>query len=84
MADQIKFRITPEQIEAASSKLAEAGLSISGNSGSVEREGYRIGYSLSDGVLILEVHAKQRIVPMRVVRSRVRAALSGERLVELR
>jgi hypothetical protein len=46
MADQMRFRVTPEQVDAARSKLEEAGFPISGESGTVERDGYRIGYSL--------------------------------------
>lgn len=78
MADQMKFRVTPEQVEAARSKLAEAGFPIIGESGAVEKDGYRIGYSLADGVLVLEVQAKPRIVPMWAVKSRIRSALSSE------
>jgi hypothetical protein len=82
MADRMKFRVTPEQIEAARSKLAEAGFPISGESGVVEKDGYRIGYTLVDGVLVLELLSKPRIVPMRIVKSRIRAVLAGERIVE--
>ncbi|HNY42597.1 MAG TPA: hypothetical protein PKJ41_19505 [Bryobacteraceae bacterium] len=84
MADQMKFRVTPEQVEAAKSKLAEAGFRISGDSGALEKDGYRIGYSLADGLLTLEVQAKPRIVPMWAVKSRVRSALAEEGLMEVR
>ncbi len=76
MADQMKFRVTPEQIEAARSKLAEAGFPISGDSGAVEKDGYRIGYSLSEGLLTLEVQAKPRMIPMWVVTSRIRSVMA--------
>ena len=82
MADQMKFRVTPEQVEAARSKLAEAGFPIPGESGAVEQDGYRIGYSLVDGVLTLQVLAKPRIVPMRIVKSRIRSVLARESIVE--
>lgn len=78
MADQMKFRVTPAQIEAAKSKLAEAGFPISGDSGAVENDGYRIGYSLAAGVLLLEVLAKPRFVPMMVVKAKIRSLLAGE------
>lgn len=78
MADQMKFRVTLEQVEAARAKLAEAGFSISGDSGAVEKDGYRIGYSLVGGVLILDVLAKPRFVPMVAVKARVRSLLAEE------
>lgn len=83
MADRMKFRVTQEQVEAARSKLAESGFPISGESGAVEKDGYRIGYFLAGGVLILEVQAKPRLVPMWVVQSRIRSALSEEGVVAL-
>jgi hypothetical protein len=83
MADQMKFRVAPEQVKAARAKLTEAGFPISGESGAVEKDGYRIGYSLAGGVLILEIQAKPRIVPMWAVKSRVSAALSQEGIVGL-
>jgi hypothetical protein len=64
MADQMGFRVTPEQVEAAKSKLAETGFPISGDSSAVEKDGYRIGYSLVEGVLTLQILAKPRFVPM--------------------
>jgi hypothetical protein len=76
MADQMKFRVTPEQIEAARSKLAEAGFPITGESGAIEKDGYRIGYSLSDKILTLQVLAKPRLVPMIAVRARIRSMLA--------
>jgi hypothetical protein len=82
MADQMKFRVTPEQVEAARAKLAEAGFQISGGSGAVEKDGYRIGYSLADGVLILEVLSKPRIVPMWAVKAKIRSVLTHERIWE--
>jgi len=39
MADQMKFRVTSEQLEAARAKLAEAGFPISGDSGAIEKDG---------------------------------------------
>ncbi|MBE0659965.1 MAG: hypothetical protein IH602_19890 [Bryobacteraceae bacterium] len=76
MADQMKFRVTPEQVEAARARLAEAGFPISGDAGAVEKDGYRIGYWLEGGVLTLEVLAKPRFVPMSFVRARIRALLA--------
>jgi len=84
MADQMKFRVTPEQVEAARSKLAIAGFPISGDSGAVENEGYRIGYSLTDGALVLEVLAKPRFVPMIAVKAKIRSVLSQEGMSEIR
>lgn len=72
----MKFRVTPEQVEAARAKLAETGFPISGDSGAVEKDGYRIGYSLVGGVLILEVLAKPRFVPMIAVKARIRSMLA--------
>jgi hypothetical protein len=83
MADQMKFRVTAEQIEAAKAKLAEAGFPITGESGAIEKDGYRIGYTLSDGLLILQVLAKPRLVPMMAVKARIRSALTGEGFEEL-
>ncbi len=78
MADQMKFRVTPEQVEAARSKLAEAGFPISGDSGAIEKDGYRIGYALTDGALLLEVLAKPGLVPMMAVKARIRSMLAKE------
>lgn len=57
----MKFRGTPEQVKAARAraKLAEAGFPIFGESRAIEENGYRIGYWLSDGVLIMEVLANR-------------------------
>lgn len=82
MADQMKFRVTPEQIESAKAKLAEAGFPISGDSGAVEKDGCRIGYSLADGALILKVLAKPRFVPMIAVKAKIRSLLAGEGISE--
>jgi hypothetical protein len=78
MADQMKFRVTPEQVEAARAKLAEAGFPISGDSGAVEKDGYRIGYALSVGALILEVLEKPRLVPVIAVKANICSMLAGE------
>lgn len=82
MADQMEFRVTPGQVEAARSKLAEAGFPISGESGAIQREGYRIGYSLAAGILLLKVLAKPRFVPMIAVRARIRSVLAKEGIAE--
>ena len=84
MADQMKFHVTPEQIEAARAKLAEVGLPITGNSGAVEKDGYRIGYSLTgEEVLTLEVLAKPRLVPMSFIRAKIRNILAAIGSIEL-
>lgn len=82
MADRMKFRVTPEQIEAARSKLAEAGFPIAGESGAIEKDGYRIGCALGDGVLVLEVFDKPRFVPMIAVKTKIRSLLAGEGISE--
>ncbi len=83
MADRMKFAVTPEQVEAARAKLAEAGFPISGDSGAVEKGGYRIAYALTDRVLLLDVLAKPRFVPMMVLKARIRSVLAGEGISEL-
>lgn len=82
MADQMRFRVTPEQVEAARARLAETGFPISGESGAIEKDGYRIGYALTAGVLILDVLAKPRFVPMMAVKARIRSVLAHERIRE--
>lgn len=82
MADQMTFRVTPEQVKAARSKLAEAGFPMSGESGVVEKDGYRIGYSLTPGGLILTVLAKPRFVPMIAVKAKIRSVLAQEGVAE--
>ena len=82
MADRMKFRVTSEQVEAARSRLAEAGFPILGDSGAVEEDGYRIGYSLVGRVLVLEVQAKPRMVPMRVVKSRIRSVMEKQSILQ--
>jgi hypothetical protein len=82
MADQMKFRVTPEQVEAARSRLAEAGFPISGDSGAIEKNGYWVGYALTEGVLLLEVLAKPRFVPMMAVKAKIRSLLAGEGISE--
>jgi len=83
MADQMKFRVTLEQVDAARAELANAGFLISGESGAIEKDGYRIGYSLDGWVLILEIQAKPRFVPMMAVRARIRSLLKREGISEL-
>ncbi|HNY40260.1 MAG TPA: hypothetical protein PKJ41_07690 [Bryobacteraceae bacterium] len=82
MADQMKFHVTPEQIEVARAKLAEKGFPIIGESGAVEKDGYRIGYTFSDAILVLQVRAKPRFVPMMVVKAKIRSVLAGEGISE--
>lgn len=82
MADQMKFHATPEQVEAARAKLAEAGFPISGEFGAIEKDGYRIGYSLSDAILVLQVLLKPRFVPMIVVKAKIRSILAAEGISE--
>lgn len=82
MADQMEFRVSTEQIEAARSKLAETGFAISGKSGAIEKDGYRIGYSLVDGMLTLQVLLKPRFVPMKAVSARIRSVLTRESMTE--
>jgi len=83
MADQMKFRVTPEHVEAARSKLAKVGFPISGDSGAVENDGYRIGYSRTDRALLLEVLAKPRFVPMIAMKAKICSVLAGEGISEL-
>ncbi len=83
MADQMKFAVTPAQVEAARSGLAEAGFPLSGDSGAIENDGYRIGYALIAGVLLLEVLAKPRFVPMMAVKAKLRSVLAGEGISEV-
>lgn len=78
MADQMRFRVTPEQAESAGPKLAEAGFPISGDSGAVEKGGYSIAYALTERVLLLDVLAKPRFVPMMAVKAKIRSVLAGE------
>lgn len=78
MADQMKFHVTPEQVEAARAKLAEAGFPITGESGAVEKDGYRIAWALSDGLLILQVLSKPRFVPLIAVKARIRSLCARE------
>lgn len=78
MADPMKFQVTPEQVQAVRAKLADAGFPISGESGTVGKGGYRIGYSFSDGILVLQVLAKPRFVSMIAVSAWVRSILAKE------
>jgi hypothetical protein len=78
----MKFSVTPEQVEAARTKLAEAGFPLSGDSDAIEKNGYRIGCTLSDGVLLLQVLAKPRFVPMMAVKAKIRSLLAGEGISE--
>jgi hypothetical protein len=54
-----------------------------GDSGSVVKDGYRIGYSLVGRVLVLEVHAKPRFVPMSFIRGKIRNVLAATGSIEL-
>ena len=78
MADQTKLRVTREQVEDARSKLAGAGFPISGDSGTVEKDGYRIGGFLVGGEPILDVLAKPRFIPVIAVKARIRSMLAKE------
>ena len=83
MAEKLKFAVTPAQVEAARSRLAEAGFPISGDSGAIEKDGYRIGYALTDAGLLLEVLAKPRFVPLIAVKARIRSMLAGQGISEV-
>lgn len=76
MADQMRFRVTPDQVEAAGAKLAAAGFPIMGESGAIEKDGYRIGYSVVDRVLTLQVLVKPRFVPIIAVKAKIRSLLT--------
>lgn len=82
MPDRMRFALTPAQAEAARSRMAEAGFPLSGDSGAIEKDGYRIGYALTDGVLLLEVLAKPRFVPLMAVKAKIRSVLAHERIRE--
>lgn len=83
MADRMKFAVTPAQIGVAREKLAEAGFNLSGDTGVLQKDGYRIGYALSDGVLTLDLLAKPRLVLAGMVRSKIRALLASEGISEI-
>ena len=83
MPDRTRFSVAPAQIEAARTRLAEAGFPLSGDSGAIEKDGYRIGYALTDRVLLLDVLAKPRFVPLMAVKARIRSVLAQERIREL-
>jgi len=83
MPDRMKFAVTPAQVEAARSRLAEAGFPISGDPGAIEKDGYRIGYALAEGLLLLEVLAKPRFVPLIAVKARIRSMLAGQGISEV-
>jgi hypothetical protein len=83
MVNQMKFAVTPAQVEAARSRLSEAGYPLSGDAGTVEQDGYRIGYTLEHGLLLLELFAKPRFVPMLAVKAKIRSLLSREGISEV-
>ncbi len=62
--------------------MADRGFPLSGDTGTVEKNGYRIGYALTNGVLLLEVLAKPRLAPMMAVKAKIRAMLAGEEISE--
>ncbi|HPT28871.1 MAG TPA: hypothetical protein PLZ95_20790 [Bryobacteraceae bacterium] len=82
MPERMRFPVTPAQVEAARSRLAQAGYPLSGDSGAIAKDGYLIGYALTDGVLILEVLVKPRFVPMLAVKAKIRSMLAMECLAE--
>jgi hypothetical protein len=83
MADQMRFAVTPAQIGAARAKLAEAGFNLAGDTGVLQKDGYRIGYAVEQGRLILDLLAKPRFVPMMVVKVKIRSALASEEISEV-
>lgn len=82
MADQMKFAVTAAQIGVARAKLAEAGFNLAGDTGVLQKDGYRIGYAVEQGRLILDLLAKPRFVPMMVVKARIRSVLPRECIFE--
>ena len=46
MADRMEFALTPAQIGVARAKLAEAGFNLVGDTGVLQKDGYRIGYAV--------------------------------------
>lgn len=83
MADRMKFAVTPTQIRGARAKLAEAGFNLAGDTGVLQKDGYRIGYAVEQGWLILDLLAKPRFVPVMVVKAKIRLMLAGEGISEV-
>jgi hypothetical protein len=83
MADRMKFAVTAAQIGVARARLAEAGFNLAGDTGVLQKDGYRIGYAVEEGRLILDLLAKPRFVPLMVVKAKIRSMLAGEGMTEL-
>jgi hypothetical protein len=79
----MKFAVTAAQIGVARARLAEAGFNLAGDTGVLQKDGYRIGYAVEEGRLILDLLAKPRFVPLMVVKAKIRSMLAGEGMTEL-
>ncbi|HTV08460.1 MAG TPA: hypothetical protein VMD97_05395 [Candidatus Aquilonibacter sp.] len=68
----IEVPLTEAQFEEASRRLREAGVNISGPSGTLSREGITAKYSYGNGVLVIEVVEKPFFLPLSVIESQMR------------
>ncbi|MBE0660329.1 MAG: hypothetical protein IH602_21730 [Bryobacteraceae bacterium] len=84
MADRMKFAVPPAQIGVARARLAEAAFNLAGDTGVLQKDGYRVGCAVEQGRLILDLLAKPRFVPVIAVKAKIRSMLAGEGVTELR
>ncbi len=54
-----------------------------GDTGILEKDGYRIGHAVAEGVLLRELLAKPRFLPMMAVKAKIRFVLAGEGISEV-
>lgn len=68
----IEVPLTEAQFAAASKRLRDYGVDISGPSGTLSRDGITARYSYSDGKLTIEILEKPFFLPLSVIESQMR------------
>ena len=85
MAEKITFGgIDRHKLDEAITRLAAAGIPVSGDAGEVTRDGYTVRYSYNEaaGELTLILVRKPLLVPASMVRRRLKAELAKEGISE--
>ncbi len=84
MAEQMDFIVTRGQLEDARKRLGEAGFNITGDVGTVKEKGFVVSYSYNEPAarLTLVLEKKPFLIPVSVIKGKVRKALADEGIKE--
>jgi hypothetical protein len=72
----VEVPLTEAQFDEASRRLRAAGIDISGQAGTLSRDGITANYRYANGVLSIEVVNKPFLLPLSLIESQMRSYIA--------